>query len=223
MIIYIYAQYFQFSCMMLAFLFSLKTIKNRNVVGYMRNFFWYSLVAVVSTSVGVILNFKGNLSSSNYFIANKLSFIFHFIFLSIFIYNVLENLKTKKMFLFLFLFFLTIILIEIFNTLTIPRSYMSGSITNFFLVIFSLIYYFDLFDGIPKKSLLNESAFWVVSGLFLCLTITVPLNAVRNFFGQDKNSDIYFSVGAILSVAYGIMHIFFIKAYLCSVSLKKNS
>lgn len=215
---YTIIQYFQFSCNLLGFIYSIRTINNKDVVGYMKGFYYYSLVAVCLTSVLMFDLIGDNEILHLTVILNKISFLFHYIFLSVFIYRTLNTVTHKKIFIILFFVFLLIVLTTICKTVSQSTSFLINSLTNFFLVIFCLIYYYDLFNGIPVKNLFNQSSFWVVTGLFLCLSVAVPLNVLKTLFLAQSNSDLNLFVTSIAVFFYSVMHLFFIKAYLCSIN-----
>lgn len=213
-------QLFQLCCVGCSFVFSLRTIRNEEIPRYMKGFYWYSVV----TFLLVVIFFRSLLANGDYIklslSVNKLSFLFHFVFLGIFIYKVLNSLKAKKAFLKLFVVFFIVISVVTIITIPTTNSFWINSFTNFFLVILSLFYYYDLFESKPVKNLFYEPSFFVVSGLFLSLTITVPVSVIRNFMSLELNLNANLIMAAIGSFAYGVMHLFFVKAYICSVNRK---
>lgn len=214
-------QYFQFGCIAFSFLFSLKTINNDNISGCMKGFYWYSLVAVFFSGITIFnLQIDKNFLKIA-FALNKCSFVFHYSFLSIFIYRALNHERLKKVVLYLFFIFLSVILYLFIRTIFQNDSFLINSTTNFFLVLFCLFYYYDLFRETPVPNLFKEPSFWIVSGLFLCLTATVPLYVIRGLVNTDDVLELNLIIGAITSFFYSIMYIFFIKAYVCSLTLKK--
>jgi hypothetical protein len=84
-----------------------------------------------------------------------------------------------------------------------------------------MIYYYDLFWGIPVKNLFRQPSFWIVSGIFLCLTVTVPLGVIKTLLISKNDLGINLIATYIAIFFYGIMHLFFIKAYLCSTNPSK--
>jgi hypothetical protein len=219
--IYYYMQYFQFACIAFSFLFSLKTVRNDNITGYMKGFYWYTLIAVFLSGI-TIFNLQKDVEFRKIgLMINKSSFLFHYSFLSIFIYRALNHDGLKKKVLCLFFIFLSIILYLLITTIFHFGSFLINSVTNFILVVFCLFYYYDLFRESPVLNLFKEPSFWIVSGLFLCLTATVPLYVIRGLVNTDDVLELNLIIGAITSFFYGIMYIFFIKAYICSLNLKK--
>jgi len=206
--------------MFLAFAFSLQTIRNKSVVAYMQGFYWYSVIAIILSGIGIVQFISNNSITGLLFLINKVSYIFHYVFLGAFISRVVKSHRVKRVLLFFLVIFLIVITYILIRTLNQHQSYVIQSITNFALVFCCLFYYFDLFENIPVKNLFKEPAFWVITGLFLCLTISVPLNTVRNFYLRNSSDGINLYAGAISGFAYGIMHLFFVKAYLCSINLK---
>ena len=85
-----------------------------------------------------------------------------------------------------------------------------------------MMYYYDLFAGVPVRNLFNQPSFWVVSAIFLCLTVTVPLGIIKTLLLSREDLDINLIATYFAIFFYGVMHLFFIKAYLCSVNRIKE-
>jgi len=87
------------------------------------------------------------------------------------------------------------------------------------LLIFSGFYYYKLFSDTSPINIFVDSSFWAVTGIFVCKCFSLPMVAFYSFFQTNMALDAttvknVFSIGAI---GYIIMHLFFIKAFLCSV------
>jgi len=203
-------------CMFASFLLSLKMIGNKNIPPYMRKFYWYTIIAA-SFSLYNFFQIYFSITSKNasgFFHSSLL--LFHFIFLSHFIHSVFPNKKLpKSLKLLFFLFLVLIVTCLLVNDLSKPQS-SAYVFTNFGLVIFCCWYYFQLFLEMPMINLFKLPSFWVISGVFFCMCATIPLNALRGYLFDTLPYESYLSLGALLSISYGTMHLFFIKAYLCS-------
>ena len=213
--------FFQWGCMVASSLFSLTLIGNKRIPKYMGKFYWYSII-VASVSVYTFLYRYFNVT--NKYVSGVLhSFLllFHFIFLSLFIYSVLPNKNISRFIKFLFFLFLSTLLLCLFTIdITIPKS-IGYAFSNFGLVLFCCVYYSQLFEEMPTIILIKEPSFWIISGVFLCMCTTIPLSAIRGYLFNNMPSELYFLMGTLGSFAYGVMHLFFIKAYLCSISQPK--
>jgi len=220
MTIYNIMIWFQWCCMLLSFIFSIRTINNNSIPSYMRGFYIYSLLALCLCSLSVINLLTGHINFHYLVIIQKLSLIFHYSFLSYFIYGTFTNRKVKLFFTPIFFSFLCLILISLVDNLYEIDTFHTNAITNLALVFYCLIYYYQLFNKPPVEILLEEPSFWMVSGLFLSLTITVPINSLRHFLINHISEDFNFEIVSISVFAYGTMHLFFVKAYLCSIHKK---
>jgi len=213
--------FFQWGCMLASSVFSLKLIGNASIPKYMEKFYWYSFIATFSSSFNYIQKY-GYIFSKNVSVVLQSSLLlFHFIFLSLFIYRVLPTkIDSKEIKILFFLLLLIIIYCVFTNDLTIP-AYKAYSFTNFGLVLFCCFYYLQLFESMPTINLLKEPSFWIISGVFFCMCATIPLTSLRGYLYHNIPYNLYLSMGGIGFFAYGVMHLFFIKAYLCSISQPK--
>ena len=216
--------WFQDGCMLLSLLFSLKLINNDKVIKYMKYFYWYSIVG------GILVLLKW--TNKNYsFPSNDImsqirnySVLFHFTFLSVFIYSILPRKNNFKL---LLLLFFSIVFITVFCLVTgesTKANSVAFSIGNLGLVICCIIYFFGIFNNSPNQNLLKEPSFWIVSGIFLCMSAAIPVLSLyeylrnENYVSQENKRNLT----TIIYFAYGSLHLFLIKAYLCSISLQKN-
>lgn len=213
--------FFQWACTFGSALFSIRLIGNTSIPKYMNKFYWYSLIAALLVIFNITQRYF-NITSKNVSGAVHSSLlVFHFIFLSGFIYRVLPNKKISKYIKLLFFTLLLIILFCIFtNDLSLPQ-HKAYTFTNFGLVLFCCFYYFQLFESMPTINLLKEPSFWIISGIFFCMCATIPVFSLRGYFFDNIPYNLYLSMGGIGFFAYGVMHLFFIKAYLCSINQPK--
>jgi len=99
---------------------------------------------------------------------------------------------------------------------------LAFGITNFGLMVFSLLYYFSLLNNTtPIINLLKEPSFWIITGVFFSMSLHIPVLFSMGYL-HDKISlaNFRFLMSASM-VCYGIMHLFFIKAYLCAIHPQK--
>ena len=208
--------------MLASSIFSLRLAGDKRVPKYMQQFYWYTIVAALFSFYNFFQKYF-NISSQNAFgFFHSTLLLFHFIFLSYFIYCALpKKIIPKVIKLLFFFFFLMILTCLLTNDLNKPQS-AAFTICNLGLVIFCCFYFSQLFEEMPTMNLLNEPSFWTIIGIFFCMCATIPLGAIRTSIFDNKPYELYFLVGTLGYFSYGVMHLFFIKAYLCSINPPKT-
>lgn len=215
-------EWFQSSCMILSLVFSIPLINNGKVVKYMKHFYWYSVVAFLLVLLKLMSRWLLIPSKEIVTLIGNYSILFHFVFLSLFILFLVPGNSSKKV---PFTLFFLVIIATLYCLVTFDSSKQNSvcyAIANLGLVFFCLEYYHHFFQEIPKSGLLKEPSFWVITGVFFCMSISVPINALHDYLRSDTivkledKKDLF----SIAYLSYGTLHLFFIKAYLCSVNLK---
>ena len=188
----------------------------------MRGFFWYPTIgmALVIPNVLVIFFLKDFRYIAS--VINNISLIFHYTFLSIFIYKVIPSSKKDIIFkVFFAIFFCLIILCLAIKNID-KNNGLAFAIANFALVCFCLKYYSELFNNIPTFNLLREPSFWILSGIFFSMSLHIPVLMAKAYFPVNFLNEKFPILYNITLFCYGIMHLFFIKAYLCAIHPQKT-
>ncbi len=186
----------------------------------MNGFYWYTSIGVVF----VIIYWLSQFHLISLFLfqnLNQISVIFHFSFLSMFIFRVIPNSKISKYLKFVFIFFLILLVYFVINDI-IALNIISHVVANSGLFIFCILYYYQLFRNIPTMNLLEEPSFWIICGIFFGMSINIPISAFGEYLFDNLPRKIYMSIALIGIFSYGIMHLFFIKAFLCIVHPQKQ-
>jgi len=158
----------------------------------MKGFHWYPIIRSVTLSLEIVqLRFKIVTEITNGIFSNSL-LLFHFTFLSIFIYRVLRDKKKlfKKISILFSIFFSVILFCLFTNDLKSPIL-NAFAFTNFGLVIFCCFYYFQIFENVPTLNLLMEPAFWIINGIFFCMCGTIPVLALTLSLRKKSGSFIF--------------------------------
>lgn len=210
---------FQGVCMLTSFFVSLRLIGAKYTPEYMRGFFLYPTVGVVILIPHMLGTHKiiSSLGYSN--VLNNLAIIFHFYFLSNFIIKVMKLDKYIYRFT-IFQILTCLILLFLLCTrysLTIVNK-PAMALANLSLCIFCVYYYYNLFNNIPIKNLKDSASFWIITGIFTCMSMVVPIYASFDYVNslELKMNVLY----PLTTLPFALLHIFFIKGIL--VALNKN-
>lgn len=106
------------------------------------------------------------------------------------------------------------------SDLTKKNTFIFG-VTNFGLIIFCIVYYHQLFNNLPTLNLLLEPSFWIITGVFFCMSIQIPVLLTIDYLRYKILINNYYLLHSLISFCYTIMHLFFIKAYLCATRQQK--
>ena len=204
----------------ITFLVSLNLIKNKNIPTYMRGFYWYPIIANLMLFIH-ILEKDLNLIPKEFFRdLNLVSLLFHFTFLCLFIFKVIpksNDIKYLKLVFFIFFPLITFFIV----TDIIHDEVLAFAVTNFGLIILCISYYYQLFKTTPSLNLLKDPSFWIITGILFGMSTTIPVSIIGGYLFHNIPRDIFLSVAVIMPLGYGIMHLFFLKAILCSIRRQK--
>jgi len=114
------------------------------------------------------------------------------------------------------LFFILTIIKEplIFRDISYRTLNITYTIEAIILLIFCLLYYFELFKSPPVLVLLNEPSFWVSTGLFFFLSCTLPYSLLENYLVKNY-FDLEIEFYALFYIFYSLLSVMLIRAYLC--------
>ena len=212
---------FEACCMLMSSFFAIKIIRHKCISTDIRKFTLYSFIATFSIMFAFLNSYLKIAGKHTYGILHNSSLIIHFAFLTFFISKFLANKKLSNIVFFIFIVLLLMILLFLFTNDLSQQQSKAFAVSNFGLVIFCFFYYYQLFESMPRINLLSEPSFWIVNGIFFSMCATIPVLLLRSFLTDTISADFYSIVVAIIPFSYGIMHLFFIKAYLCSMSQSK--
>ena len=85
-------------------------------------------------------------------------------------------------------------------------------IANILIVIPILLYYRSLFNRPYIKNVTADPVFLVMTGILFCVAFTIPVYAFQKVILRH-NISLYLYLYIINSIAYIVMHLFFIKAF----------
>jgi hypothetical protein len=198
---------------------ALKVTKDKAAPAIMKKLFWYPLIGSI-IGVTFFLEYLDILTLRNVFFVNTFSLLFHFSFLSYFIYNV-----TGKINIFLILissFFLIIFVLIVSDTKT---GYVTSfAFANGCLFCFSLYYFSRILNGIEKINLRKNPVFLVCCGIFIGSGLIVPSTLmIKYMYLLNIHKETIYLVFGFSQAGYILLNLFFIKALLCSRQTKNIS
>lgn len=204
-----YMRWLQYMIISLDFLIAFYIYIRVGIQGYMKILFLYIPLTLLSSALRYLL--EDELGAKVYY----LSAYFHFIPLALFILKIPKPVlgNTRPL-----VFVLSwVVLLSILMFLNNYRNWaLIGAFSNTGLIILCLYYYFQLFANGRPENLFSDPGFWAVTGIFLCVCISLPMLAFHYFLNSELILDKrtfrnLFSLGV---VGYILMHLFFIKSFL---------
>lgn len=203
--------WFQWGCMFLSCIVSLIYLRQLQQTPFMKNFFLYPIVAVISIFIR-LMHRSAIISGSSALLITNLLLIFHYYFLGNFIFNVMAFKKKLSILQFIFFINLVAIIFFLFRNGIFVIQPIPFALSNFGLVIFCIYYYYTLFTNYPSSNLIKEPAFWIVTGIFFCMCATIPELTLYSFLQNHLSNDSFKVINSLICFSYGVMHLFFFKA-----------
>jgi hypothetical protein len=101
-----------------------------------------------------------------------------------------------------------------FGTLQIKTTYSLFNIQAILILFPCIFYYLEIFQFNPTFNLLQDSAFWVTTGIFFFMISTLPFSLLINYL---RNTDriLYNSMFAIFHVFYILLFFMIIRGSKC--------
>lgn len=194
-------------------------IRQRSNKLYLRFFFINPFLALL-ISINTILNRYFFLLKKETFIIQYLFLIFDLVFWAFFFQIIARN-HQEKIFHKIVLAVSGLLIVVLFLSSDLTRSNLHiVSLFSLCKTIFCISFFHGLFSDIPYKNIKSEPLFWICCGLLFYSALSIPFYSLRDFIYLNfplLAQDIF----AISNVLIIIMHLFFIKAYLCIIRQRR--
>lgn len=189
----------------------------------MRTFVWYPFIGAVLVIHVILATFLFPATMPIAVSLNNIAVIFHFSFLSVFIIRRIRSPKNLVPLWSGFAFFnlLIIYLLANHGIQAQTQAHQAFAIASAGLSFFCISYFYHLFHQEPFINLKREPAFYIISGVFVAMSLNIPLCAAVGYF-QTAGIVGYKLLYNLMAFTYPTMHLFFIKAYLCSVQRERT-
>jgi hypothetical protein len=189
-----------------------KALKNRGLKFFPIFLMIQFFNILASTAYSRVFHLGANTWMYNIFMVFDIT-CFAFLF-----YHLLENKKYKKTVIILTTAFYVFYLIDKFHLQAEAGVYLSfsRSFMGFNLVVFSLLYFFNLFDFTkPEENLTRKADFWIVIGIFFFyLTSTVILSLTNYMVSLEKELFKYYNPETMKYLAMSL-YSFYILGFIC--------
>lgn len=185
----------------------------------------FSIYAFAGLYISLINTLKMNnhISHELALASNSIGLIFHYLFLGLYLISQFEKKPNiTNGFTIVFLagipLLIKILPVKAYGTFPNPGIFATA---NSILVILCLKFFIDLFQSAPNRILMKDPSFWIVIGIFICLSITIPIFLLHKLLIDNLSPSVFQIINAIIGIAYSLMHLFFIKGFLCSLQMKQ--
>ena len=201
----------------ISFLFALIINNRYGSKIYMKGFYLYPLLGLCLSANTILSTIFFIYNPIDYFLLQFLLLLFDLIFWIIFFLTIFKDDDASIKIKYIFSITLLISLVSfLFNNLDKPNLH-TVSIFNICKVFFCIIYYNKLFNDKPIQNIKTEPLFWIVTGLFFYASLSIPFYTLNFYIRSQFSLIIASNIFSISNVLIIIMHLFFLKAYLCIV------
>ncbi len=189
-----------------------KTLNNKGIKFFPVFLFFQFLNQLASSLYNRIFHLGNNLWMYNIFMLFDMA-CFAYLF-----YHILEKQNFKKAVVILTTAFYAFYLIDRF-ILQVSGEYLSysRSFMGFNLVVFSLLYFYNLFDFTkPEENLTHKVDFWIVIGIFFFYLTSTIILGITNYLSSIKFNELlkFYNPNTMKFLAMAL-YSFYIVGFLC--------
>jgi len=201
----------------ISFCFSIHISLKKGKPLYMKYFFFIPLIALLITINTFIDKYFHLLDKPVFY---KIQLLISFFDLFVWSLFFLKLNKSKTVTIIITGTLLAIFLLTSLLFITTEFSKPNFQIICIFNISKSLLcihYYFKLFQKPPIYNLKSDPAFWISNGLFFYSCISLPFFSFHNFINTQLSEMLALDLLTLSNMLIIIMHLFFLKAYICSI------
>ena len=182
------------------------------------NFFWYPLIGCC-IGIAYELYFFEVLNKDIYKVIINSSILFHYAFLSFFIFKAVGYKIIMKRF--ILINFIVVVALVVFDILA--YSTVSAGYANAILCGLCIYYFYFLLDNPNVPILFSNPIFLIVVGIFIGCVFIFPFSILNKYIAKSHISrNSVYILGTIGRMGPVIMNIVFLKALLCKFQLSKS-
>jgi hypothetical protein len=187
----------------------------------MRWFFLYPLIAFL-VSINSICGPLFLLYSTNlFFTIQSYLFLVDLFFWYYFFLQILNNKKDGEKIKNLLSITLLIAFYLLFFSKVDKRNLHIVALSAICKTVFCIFFFYKLFKKLYYQNILKEPAFWIVTGLIFYSCLSLPFYGLNSYIKSHFSLLISSNIFSVSNILIIIMHLFFIKAYLCTIQVHK--
>lgn len=190
-------------------------------IPYMKGFFFCPLIALL-VSINTICGSLFVMYPINLFflIQNFMSFL-DLLFWCIFFLLILKDKKdADKIKILLAITLLFAVYLHFFSNVNNQNLHIIA-LTAICKTIYCIFFFYKLFKNLFYQNLLKEPSFWIATGLIFYSCLSLPFYGLNSYFKFQFSPLISSNIFSISNMLLIIMHLFFIKAYICTIRVHK--
>lgn len=193
----------------------------KNNIPYMKGFFFCPLIALL-VSINTICGSLFSMYSINlFFIIQNFMSLLDLLFWCTFFLIIFKNKKdADKIKILLAITLLVAVYLYFFSKVNNQNLHLIA-LAAICKTIFCIFFFYKLFKNLFYQNLLKEPSFWIVTGLIFYSCLSLPFYGLNSYFKFQFSSIIASNIFSISNMLLIIMHLFFIKAYICTMRVHK--
>lgn len=177
-----------------------------------------ALLVSVNSIFGLFLP-KYNLKIC-FFIQNIL-FLLDLFFWGLFFLKVLRDKKSQRIMKVLFAITFSIAAFILYINGMAKVNLQALAVINICKTIFCILFYHHLFKIISIQNLFKDPLFWIVTGVIFYSCLSLPFYGLNNYIKLQFPPLIATNIFSISNMLIIIKYLFFIKAFLCTINLRR--
>ena len=198
-------------------------IIQKKIRGNLAFIFYYIILSLVVDFAAIYFFFLLNNTNLVGRLASLTTLIFVLCEYGLFLGFIIKNLNSPlRKFLskaLLIFFYFCFVFLQFFH-LSEEEFYITNSaIDSIGLIVASLFYFFELLNRTEFVNIKNESPFWAITAILFYASCSLPIYLFQSFLSA-KIPEYYKAVFSINFFLYIIVHLLFIKAYLCKKKME---
>ena len=186
---------------------------------------WFYLAPLIAllVSVNSICGKMYSLYSTTLFF-NIQSFLFlvDLVFWYLFFSNILNNRNDSIKLNILLSISLSVAAYLLFFSNVDKKNLNIVALSAIFKTIFCILFYYKLIKNLFYQKILLEPAFWIVTGLIFYSSLSLTFYGLNGYIKLQFSPSIASNIFSISNMLIIIMHLFFIKAYLCTIQARRG-
>lgn len=197
--------------------YAIKLLRLKNAQSNLKFFAFYPILAISIGIPNIINDFA--IKNLRLFcnVLQNVTLLLHISLIGYFIYSCLNRKLLRQSFFIVLSIFQVILLIYLSSIDITRKSFFAFAITNFGLIILTLFYFFEIFINPPILKLTEEPHFWIVTGVFFSMCLSMPFFATYKVILQEYVEFVQTLVASSIALSFIIMHLFFVKGFKCSI------